>query len=274
MQHRLGSYIFALAFVCAPWMARADNHYLLPHWGDPGRIATDRPGFSFTTETVAPGHFLLESAFDYTYNRDSGVRVDDLTIMPMLGRLGVTDWLELRAQWTGLHWVDVDAGQAGETQDTAVDDSIFGFKVRLLRNDKGTYIPNISLIASAVVPTGDDALAADAAYPDLRLPWNIPIDEHLTVYGSLVARVPDYGTRFYEGGLTAAVGYFFDPRIGLYAEYYGLYPAKDERPELNLFSVGPIWKPFDDFQVDVRLSTAVGARSPDFQTSLGLSFLL
>lgn len=62
---------FAMAALCSGGTARADSHYLLPHWGDPGRIVTDRPGFSFTTETVKPGHFLLESAVDYTWNRDA-----------------------------------------------------------------------------------------------------------------------------------------------------------------------------------------------------------
>ena len=62
------------------------------------------------------------------------------------------------------------------------------------------------------------------------------------------------------------------PSFGAYVEYYGLYPAARGESTANLISVGPIWKVADDWQLDFRASAGLDNQTPQFQSSLGLSW--
>lgn len=255
--------------------ATDEGKYLIPKYkGGAGRIATDRPAFSFTTETVAPGHVLLETGYQYTYTDRDGVQSHTHTVPELLGRVGVTDWLELRAQWLSYNYSDVHVNGLGDYSTQVAGDTVFGFKSRLLRHEDGTWRPNLSLIGSVQVPTGSNAIAAGGPFPDIRLPWNVPLTDQLTVYGSLVARVPDTDDgRFFQGGTTLALSYFYTPCTGVFVEYYGLYPVARSEGTSNVVSAGPIVKIFDDVQLDLRLTAGLDDESPDFQTAAGLSFL-
>lgn len=56
-------------------------------------IVTDRDSFTPATSTVAPGRFILESAYTFVDNRRTA---ETHSLPEFLGRYGATDWLELR----------------------------------------------------------------------------------------------------------------------------------------------------------------------------------
>lgn len=268
--------LYALAMLaCAARVGWATDDYAFPKFGDgAGKLVTDRPGFSFTTETVAPWHLVLEMGYDYAHYDKQGVDANIHTFPNLLGRVGLTDWLELRAQWGGYYFLHVDVSGGGSASENISSDTEFGLKARLVRRTEGECPLNVSVIGSVIVPTGDPAARAENAYPDIRLPWNLPITDALTVYGSLVARVPNTTEgQFFQGGTTLAMSWFLVPSFGAYVEYYGLYPAARGDSTANLISVGPIWKVADDAQIDFRASAGLDDQTPDFQSSLGLSFL-
>jgi hypothetical protein len=260
---------------CAARVGWAADDYAFPKLGDgAGKLVTDRPGFSFTTETVAPWHLVLEMGYDFAHQDRRGFDANVHTFPSLLGRVGLTDWLELRAQWGGYAFLHADASGGGSFNENLPLDTAFGLKARLVRRTEGGCPLNVSVIGSVIVPTGGRLVRTENAYPDVRLPWNLPITDALTAYGSLVARAPNTSDgQFFQGGTTVAMSWFFVPSFGAYVEYYGLYPATFGGSTENVISVGPIWKLADDAQIDFRAAAGLDNRTPDFESSLGLSFL-
>jgi len=53
---------------CAARAGWTADNYVDPRLGEgAGTLVTDRPGFSFRTETVAPWHLVLDLGYDYTH---------------------------------------------------------------------------------------------------------------------------------------------------------------------------------------------------------------
>jgi hypothetical protein len=111
---------------CAARAGWTADNYVYPKLGEgAGTLVTDRPGFSYRTETVAPWNLVLDLGYDYTHDDKRGVEANVHTFPGLLGRVGLT-WLELRAQWGGYNFVHVDVSGVGSANLDAASDTAFG----------------------------------------------------------------------------------------------------------------------------------------------------
>ncbi len=244
-----------------------------------GTIATDRPGFSDTASLVPRGHFQFESGYTFSYDREHDRRRISHTMPEMALRTGLTDWLEFRTFWAGYSYSEIldriktPAGRRVNDIDH-VDggtDLNLGFKLPILKQDR--WMPNLSVIPSLYVPTGSDSKSFNNVVPAIKFPWNYALTNELTIYGSILGRVPDGPDgQFFQTAATLAAGYKIMDRTTLYMEYFGVFPASRTQDCSHLLSAGPVFQLTDNLSLDMRAAVGLNEQAPDFQASIGFGF--
>lgn len=253
-----------------------DGFWIFPEPADVGSIVTDRPGFSDSASLIPRGRFQIEAGYTLTYDREDHTRTIDHTFPEIAFRTGLTDWLEFRAKWNGfsltetLDRIKTPAGRhvGKEDHDDGATDMNLGFKLPICTQEG--WRPNISIIPSLNVPIGDDSKSANNVVPEIKLPWNYAVDDHWTIYGSILGRVQDGSSgQFFQTAATLATGYKVADWVTLYAEYYGVFPSLRDQDCSHLLSAGPIFKINDNLSIDMRASVGLNEQAPDFQASVG-----
>jgi hypothetical protein len=130
-------------------------------------ISSDRPGFGDGSATMQPRAFQVEAGYSYSV-------ADDVTrhsIGEVLFRYGVTERFELRA---ALNSYQLQRGDAPD--EDGISDTDLGLKFNLVRGaDVPMGRPNLTLIASTSLPTGDDVFSSGVAQPTLTLAYDWPL---------------------------------------------------------------------------------------------------
>ncbi len=244
-----------------------------------GRIATDRPGFSDNAGLVPRGRNQFEMGYTFTYDREDDDRLISHTFPELLYRTGLTDYLELRIAWTGgtlietLTEITTPAGRRVSKEDHSdgYRDMSLGAKVPILRGQQN--LPNVSAIYTMSMPTGNSTHSTNDVSYELKFPWNYPLADRLTIYGSALGRVlnsPD--GHFYQTAVTTAAGYRVMDDLTLYLEYFGVYPFTKESDCAHILSAGPIIHLADNVSLDLRAGLGLNEEAPDFQASIGFGF--
>jgi hypothetical protein len=227
-------------------------------------LVTDRPDFTESATTVAPGRFQLEGGVTFT---DAGA-TDELAVGELLGRLGLTDRLELRLGAPS--YLEVDApGAAGAD---GFDDASLGLKARLWPAGAGGR-PEAALIVATSLPTGDEEVGGgDALVPEavLALAWELAPDLGLGV--NLGAASPrDGGDRYAQAFASAALGWAATDRLGLFAELYGFSEEHDGGDPTAYADAGATWSLGPDHQLDARLGTGLSGTEVDWFVGVGFA---
>ena len=248
------------------WWAGAAASLLIagaaPGQDDP--LVTDRPDFTESAATVAPGRIQLEGGFTFT---DAGA-VEETSFGELLARIGLAERLELRV---GINsFLRVDGPGGGEVD--GWEDASFGVKARLWDGGAGGR-PEAALIVATSLPTGDEDLGGGAGLaPEavLALAWEIAPDLGLGV--NLGAAYPrDGGERFAQGFASAAVGWSAGDRLGLFAELYGFSEEEDGGDASAYADAGATWSLGPDHQLDARLGTGLSGTDTDLFIGLGFA---
>jgi hypothetical protein len=242
-----------------------------------GYIATDRPGFSDSASLVPRGHTHLEGGYTFSYDREQHHRAIDHQLPELALRTGLMEWLEFRLNWTGYSFtetLDRVATIAGrhvgrEDHDDGARDMSVGFKLPLLKH-RDDCVPNVSIIPTLYLPTGSDSKSANNVVPEIKFPWNYPINECFTVYGSVLGRVPDGPDgQFFQTAVTLAGNYKFSDCVSVFLEYLGVYPSTRSEDCAHSISGGPIFKLTQNVSLDMRAGLGLNEQAPDFQASIG-----
>jgi hypothetical protein len=243
-----------------------------------GKIATDRPGFSDSAGLVPRGRTHIEGGYQFTYDREGKKRIYDHTLPQAALRTGLLDNLEFRANWSGYSFTETlneVTGWSGlrynetEHDDGATDFSL-GLKTPLLKHSDDNCLPNVSLIGTVSFPTAGHPKSANDVVPELKLPWNYPITDEFTVYGSILGRIQHSDKHFPQGAATLAAAYSVTEWMKVYVEYFGVYHASDDEDCSHLISGGPIFAITDNISIDTRVSAGLNEQAPDFQASVGM----
>lgn len=232
--------------------------------GQDAPLITDRPDFTESAETIAPGRFQLEAGLTFT---DAG-RVEDLSLGEVLGRLGLTGRLELRLGAGS--YLDVDG--PGGTDASGWEDSSLGVKARLAAGDGGMR-PDAALIVATTLPTGARELGGGAGLqPEavLALAWEPA--PGLGLGANLgYAHPRDAGERFHQGFGSVALGWSAGERLGLFAEVYGFSEEEDGGEATSYANGGATWLLGPDLQLDARLGTGVSGTDTDWFVGVGFA---
>lgn len=229
---------------------------------DAGRVplVTDRPDFTESASTVAPGLVQLETG--YTFSRSGDARQHD--VGELLLRVGVRERIELRLGVNSFSVLE-DGREAEGFQDASI-----GLKANLFGSGADGE-PRTALLVGTTLPTGADGFGADGLQTGaiLALAWDLPAGWGL---GANLGyeRIEDEGEDIGQGTASVALGVPVTERLGAFLESFVLVPEGSREVE-PFVDGGFTYLPSPDLQLDVRVGLGFEGPDPDYLAGTGLS---
>ncbi|CAN5179002.1 hypothetical protein BH20GEM2_BH20GEM2_21510 [soil metagenome] len=227
-------------------------------------LVTDRPDFTESAVTIAPGRYQLESGYTFTRvgpEREHGVG-------EVLLRVGLTDRLELRLGAGSLLVRDDELAQR-----SGLDDTSIGVKLRIAEEGDrvGAGRPGIALLAGTTLPTGSGGFGADVAQPGATLALAWTLSDRVGVASNLgYVYASDGGDRFDEFSGSVEVGYSLTERWGSYLEASG-FAVGDGGTDTGFLNGGVTYLFSPDLQVDARIGAGLNGVDPDYFVGVGIA---
>ncbi len=254
------SILVALALVASSGWSAAQG-------SEPEPLVTDRPDFTESPETVAPGRFQLEAGYTFTRRGDDKQHA----LGELLLRVGLWHQIELRLGGNSYVWLDSPDGDADGFEDLSL-----GVKIKLVDGSKRLELtrPTVGVIVATTLPTGDDVLGEDEPQPEFILAMAWDLSERFSLGSNLnYAYASEDDDRFHQFSGSLALGYKLTEKWGAYIEYFGFVPASDDGPNASFFDGGLTYLVTNDLQLDARVGVGVfNADSPDYFTGVGVSW--
>jgi len=249
-------------------------------------LVPDRPGFSDCTGIVAQGHVQIEGGYTITYDREDrspwagrgpGRRIQDHTFPEFSLRTGFTDDLELRVKWAGGYSITetltTGTTRAGrrvgqETTDHGARDLSLGFKYLLIDSDRF----DLAVIPQMTVPSGSASKTSGDVDPSLELAWSYALTPKWSVYGIVVGgAVSDLDGHFGQAAASLATFYQWTDRVGLFAEYFGIYPNSPDSDCAHNVDGGFTVLIDKNMQLDFRVGMGLNEEAPDVFAGAGFA---
>lgn len=249
-----------LLLLCAPaWCARMGKA------AEP--LVTDRPDFTESTETVAPGRFQIEAGYTFSERGED----KENALGELLLRVGLLKQLELRVAGNSYVWLDSPDGD-----DQGFEDMSLGLKIKLLEAAEQFDLihPNVAFIVETTLPTGSDDFGEDDPQPGVKLALSWDLSERLSMGSNLnYAYASEGGDRFNQFSGSLVFGYKLTEKWGTYIEYFGFVPESEDGTNASFFNGGFTYLINDNLQLDARAGVGVfNAESPDYFTGVGISW--
>src|SRR5687768_13514457 len=120
-------------------------------------MATDRPDTTESAKTVDAGHFQAElSLVEWTHDEEGGVEADQINVLPMNLKIGLTNNADLQLVLDPYVNVRVKFDGGGSSRVDGVGDTQLRLKYNLWGNDGGDTA--LALMPFIKFPTADDDL--------------------------------------------------------------------------------------------------------------------
>jgi hypothetical protein len=226
-------------------------------------LVTDRP--DFTESATVPGRGRVQVEGGWTVEGGGGAHEHSLG--EALVRIGIGDRLEARIEPGS--WVSVDNGEGEEA--LGFDDAGLGFKVLFLEESPPT-VPAVALLVSSSVPTGDNEIGESGWQLEARLAlgwgqtaaWSLGVNAG---WGRPLAG----GERFDQALGSVALGRPLGPRLGAFAELYGLAPGHPGGDDAAYADGGLTLALGPDAQLDARAGAGLTDASADWLFGIGFA---
>ncbi len=247
----------ALAFLAASGAALAQEPSNTP-------IATDRPGFLFSSLTVGGGVVQAELSLPaVTLYDGTGNRATSLT---GLLRIGVGDDFELRLGSPFFNEIRVEvAGRSAS--DRGYGDLEIGFKWHALDNEGAR--PSFALIPSVILPVGEEGFSVEDPVYQLNTAteWNLADGWAVGLLAGFLRGAGDghYLQQTY-GALLGRTVASWSP----YVEAVRVFTDRDGASGSTFLGGGIKYILSNDVQVDVNFDRGLTDESPDWLLGLGL----
>lgn len=233
---------------------------------EPEPLVTDRPDFTESTESVAPGRFQLEAGYTFTRNEDD----KEHALGELLLRVGLWQQIELRLGGNSYVWLDSPDGDAHGFEDMSL-----GVKIKLVEGSERFEVtrPHVALIIATTLPTGDHDFGEDNPQPEVKLALAWDLSERLSLGSNLnYAFASEADDRFHQFSGSLALGYKLTEKWGCYIEYFGFVPESEDGPNASFFNGGLTYLVTNDLQLDARAGVGLNGDDPDYFTGLGVSW--
>lgn len=240
-------------------------------------LATDRPGYSDGVGVVARGAPVVESGYTYTGARGATAHaIGEVLVRAAAGPFA--DRFEWRLQLNSYGVLRTTRAGGPAARIAGPEDLALGAKVRLHRRsaDAPAWVPELSVIPRATLPTGGAGIGAAHAQPEVKLvgAWALGARGGLTAN---TAWVHGLGTR--ADGSASRVGRVLStviatwgatPRLTPFVEAMHLDAWQRAEPALGFVGAGAtlLWTP--DVQLDLRAAVGASPASPRRQVSAGI----
>ncbi|MBX9860172.1 MAG: transporter [Sphingomonas sp.] len=234
-----------------------------------------RPGLGTPACTIAPGRLSVETGLvDWTRDDTPDSRTDGFTIGDTLVRVGVTDRIELQAEWVPYGSQRVrDRASGAVTRTDGVGDLTLGFKANLKNPDGSGFSIAVQPFVSAPIgrsPAGAGDWGAGVLVP---MSWDLGHDLSLQVTPEIDAAVNESGRgRHLAYSAIVGLGFPITGKLSGTVEYQALRdddPGGATTQHLASASIG--WMPTGDWQVDVGAVIGLNRSSTDAELYVGLS---
>jgi hypothetical protein len=217
-------------------------------------IVTDRPDFTESAFSVAPGRVQIEGGVTFS---DEG-SVDALSWPEVLIRVGISDAVEFRL--TAPDYVDIEDVEG-------FSDMAFGAKLELPKVLDGW---DLAIIGGLELPTGDDEFSGGSVGAEFILIGGTSVGERSS-FGTqvAVATVGDGEENSLQMGATAVFGTSFSDAVGGFLELAATVPEEGD-PEL-IGHTGLVYLVRENAQFDIHFGLGLTEVSPDALVGAGFS---
>jgi hypothetical protein len=149
-------------------------------------IATDRPDFVESSQTVGAHRFQFETSVSSDVTRGAGLRTT-VWGSPTLLRYGVSERVEVRIETDGLQ-EQTSTGPGFRTTSTGLADAALGIKWHVQDGVEHSLSPSVALLIHADLPSGSTEFRGRGVRPSIRpvAEWELPWDMSLGVMPGVI----------------------------------------------------------------------------------------
>jgi Putative MetA-pathway of phenol degradation len=233
-------------------------------------LATDRPDFVESSNTVGAGHVQIETSVAYEDDTQSGIDSSTWST-PTLLRIGIGDYWEARVETDGFMDQELD-GNGIDQSDSGFADVSVGLKWHLPGSEDCG--PSIGFLLHADLETGSDEFKGDGVRPSLRMvaEWELPSDFSFGVMPGVIYDNDEEGERFTAGILGAVLGYAFSDTTRVFGEVAAQQIASNSHGgDIVTFDIGTVHLLSDDSQIDAAASFGLTDETPEWSVTIGYS---
>lgn len=224
-------------------------------------LITDRPDFTESPATVHAGHVQFEGG--YTFAARGGDNTHSFG--ELLVRIGAASDLEFRV---GLNSRVVT--RTGKETLSGFQDAALGLKFNVITTPSGRGGFAFSILVASSIPTGSLLYTNDRPVPELKTAFAFSVSERTTLSWNVnYAYAVENEERFNQIAGSGSVGYILSPCVGLYVEYYGVWPNNLEGRSLHFVNGGTTFLITGDVQADIRAGKGFNSLEPDYFIGLG-----
>lgn len=228
-------------------------------------LVTDRPDFTESTETVAPGMAQLESGGTYARAAaEHGGSVGEVLL-----RVGLDKHTELRI---GLNSYDFVRSPAGSTR--GLEDASLGAKLKLAAGGGvGSWKPAVAVILASSLPTGASAFRASKPQPEAKLGAAWDLSDRVSFAGNLnYTWVREPHDSYGEVAASSSLGVGVTAKTGAYLEYSGFSPREAALSASQYVNGGLTYGFTANLQVDARAGVGMNhIGGPDYFAGIGFA---
>lgn len=242
-------------------------------------LVTDRPDFTESTEPVPTGRSQIEMGYTFAFDREGDDRLREHTAPELLLRVGVSERLELRFGWEGYSWSEAQSRTATRSGREVTREAWFqgahdlslGLKYKFV--DQHGSVPHLGVIAQVSVPSGSAGVSSGDVEPAAVLLWAYDLSDRTAVAGNIAfATLTEEGDRFFQAAASLSGAYALTDRLGIYVEYFGLYPNREGGDSAHSINGGLTYLIDHDLQVDCRVGAGLNEEADDFFAGAGVAW--
>lgn len=231
-------------------------------------LVTDRPDFTESASTVAPGRFQFELGYAFTRSGQE----EKHNFGELLARIGILSWLEGRLGINSFSIV-----RAPATDREGLEDLTLSFKSILFRKpvQSSAAVPQVALLFGADFPTGDGGLGSSKLQPGVKAAVEFEPSDRLVLASNVGwAYLHSDDESFHQGIVSATLGYSISDPLSGFVEWYGFFPENRGGGSNHYLDGGLAWRLNPNLQLDWRIGVGLQDPNPNWFTGVGLSFRL
>jgi hypothetical protein len=217
-------------------------------------IDTNRPGFSFSPNTVAKGVWQLETGLDFTKNSSNS---ETVSLPAAEVRWGVAEQIEVFA--SGINWTE---NEVGDSTSSGFTDVNVGTKLAISHAEAVT---KLAFLFQLSVPVGEDGFTSDRWDPTAAFIWSH--GGGFPIAGTVKLSKIRSGFQL-DNGLK--LPFAINDRHTAFAEWEANLP--EDGGTTHWLNGGYQYLIADQMQLDVNAGLGLNDRAGDYRLGVGFSY--
>ncbi len=238
-------------------------------------MSTDRPDKTESPHTVDAGHFQMESDLvSYSYNHDSGVRVDDWAVAPMNLKVGLCNRVDLQAIVETYRHIRTRDNLTGiPIRQNGFGDVTTRLKINLWGNDEGSTA--LAVMPFLKFPTNQDQIGNDHVEGGVIIPFAVDLPAGFSL-GLMTEfdfnRNGDGAGSHVEFINSVTLSHDIIGKLGGYVEIFTAVSSERDADWVGTLDVGLTYGLTANIQLDAGVNFGLTDSADDLNPFVGLSY--